>query len=88
MQADQHHRPPLSPQEGWLRGGRQVLHFRTVRYSRYSQALELKTGELTPSPSVSDGHISCDSYSDTPQELHQLSQAPKDVLGFIARTSS
>ena len=41
-------RPPLSPQEGWLSDGRQVLHFRPVRYSRFSQALELTTGELIP----------------------------------------
>ena len=39
-------RPPLSPQEGWLSDGRQVLHFNQVRYSRYSQALELTTGVL------------------------------------------
>jgi hypothetical protein len=41
-------RPPLSPQEGWLSDGRQVLHFNPVCYSRYSQALELTTGELIP----------------------------------------
>ena len=41
-------RPPLSPQEGWISDGRQVLHFNPVRYSRYSQALELTTGELIP----------------------------------------
>jgi hypothetical protein len=41
-------RPPLSPQEGWLSDGHQVLHFNPVRYSRYSQALELTTGELIP----------------------------------------
>jgi len=40
--------PPLSPKDGWLSDGRQVLHFRPVRYSRYSQALELSTGELIP----------------------------------------
>jgi hypothetical protein len=41
-------RPPLSPQDGWLCNGRQVLHFRPVRYERFSQALELTTGELIP----------------------------------------
>jgi hypothetical protein len=41
-------RPPLSPQEGWLSDGCQVLHFNPVRYSRYSQALELTTCELIP----------------------------------------
>jgi hypothetical protein len=32
--------PPLSPQEGWLSDGRQVLHFQPRRYDRWSQALE------------------------------------------------
>jgi hypothetical protein len=41
-------RPPLSPREGWLSDGRHVLHFRPLRYSRYSQALELTAGELIP----------------------------------------
>lgn len=41
-------RPPLSPQEGWLSSGGQVLHFRPVRYERFSQALELTAGELIP----------------------------------------
>ena len=41
-------RPPLSPQEGWISDGPQVLHFNPVRYSRYCQALELTTGELIP----------------------------------------
>lgn len=41
-------RPPLSPQDGWLWNGRQVMHFRPVRYSRFSQALELTNGELIP----------------------------------------
>ena len=41
-------RPPLSPRDGWLSDGRQVLHFNPVRYSRYSQALELTSGELIP----------------------------------------
>jgi hypothetical protein len=41
-------RPPLSPQDGWLCNSRQVLHFRPVRYERFSQALELTSGELIP----------------------------------------
>lgn len=41
-------RPPLSPQDGWLCNGCQVLHFRPVRYARFSQALELTSGELIP----------------------------------------
>jgi hypothetical protein len=40
--------PPLSPQDGWLCNGRQVLHFQPLRYSRFSQALELTSGELIP----------------------------------------
>ena len=39
-------RPPLSPQEGWISDGRQVLHFRPRRYDRWSQALEVTLGEL------------------------------------------
>ncbi|MFU8886863.1 MAG: DUF1651 domain-containing protein [Cyanobacteriota bacterium] len=42
-------RPPLSPREGWIGDGRQALHFRPVRYSRWSQALEVKLGELMAS---------------------------------------
>ena len=41
-------RIPLSPQEGWLSDGRQVLHFRPVRYDRWSQRLEVVSGELLP----------------------------------------
>ena len=39
-------RPPLSPQEGWLSDGRQVLHFRPRRYDRWSQSLEVTFGEV------------------------------------------
>ena len=39
-------RPPLSPQEGWLSDGRQVLHFRPMRYDRWSQSLEVTFGEV------------------------------------------
>jgi hypothetical protein len=41
-------RPPLSPQEGWLSDGRQVLHFKPLRYDRWSQSLELTFGEVMP----------------------------------------
>ena len=41
-------RPPLSPNEGWLSDGRQVLHFRPVRYTRFAQALEVTLGERLP----------------------------------------
>jgi hypothetical protein len=39
-------RPPLSPQEGWLSDGLQVLHFRPRRYDRWSQSLEVTLGEV------------------------------------------
>jgi hypothetical protein len=39
-------RPPLSPQEGWLSDGRQVLHFRPTRWSRFNPVLEVTSGEL------------------------------------------
>ena len=41
-------RPPFTPREGWISDGRQVLHFRPVRYDRWSQALEVTCGELLP----------------------------------------
>jgi hypothetical protein len=42
-------RPPLTPKEGWLSDGRQVLHFRPLHYSRSSQSLEVTLGEVMPS---------------------------------------
>jgi len=45
-------RPPLSPQEGWLSDGRQVLHFRPTRWSRFNPVLEVTSGELLPGESV------------------------------------
>jgi hypothetical protein len=39
-------RPPLSPQEGWLSDGRQLLHFRPRRYDSWSQSLEVTFGEV------------------------------------------
>ncbi len=39
-------RPPLSPREGWISDGRQVLHFRPLRYDRWSQSLEVTLGEV------------------------------------------
>jgi hypothetical protein len=44
--------PPLSPQEGWLSDGRQVLHFRPTRWSRHNQVLEVTSGELLPGEPV------------------------------------
>ena len=41
-------RPPLSPQEGWLSDGHQVLHFQPCRYDRWSQRLEVTFGEVRP----------------------------------------
>ncbi|MFO7629165.1 MAG: hypothetical protein R6W06_06555 [Prochlorococcaceae cyanobacterium] len=39
-------RPPLSPKDGWISDGRQVLHFKPLLYDRWSQALEVTLGEL------------------------------------------
>jgi hypothetical protein len=39
-------RPPLSPREAWLSDGRQVLHFRPTLWDRWSQRLEITSGEL------------------------------------------
>jgi hypothetical protein len=49
---DQARRAPLSPQEGWISDGRQVLQFRPLRYDRWSQSLELIVGELLPDQPV------------------------------------
>ena len=49
MHAGDRKRPPLSPREGWLSDGRQVLHFRPLRYARWAQALEVTLGELMAS---------------------------------------
>jgi hypothetical protein len=39
-------RPPLSPREGWLNDGRQVLHFRPRHYDHWCQSLEVTLGEV------------------------------------------
>ncbi len=44
--------PPLSPQEGWISDGRQLLHFRSTRWDRWCQELEVITGELLPGEAV------------------------------------
>ncbi len=43
---------PLSPQEGWLSDGRQVLRFRPTRWERTYQRLEITSGELLPGEQV------------------------------------
>jgi hypothetical protein len=45
-------RVPLSPQEGWLSDGRQVLHFRPTRWERLVQLLEITSGELLPDQKI------------------------------------
>jgi len=45
-------RPPLSPREAWIAGGRQVMHFRPTLWDRWSQRLEITSGELLPDQSV------------------------------------
>jgi hypothetical protein len=44
--------PPLSPKEAWLSDGRQVLHFRPTLWDRWSQRLEITSGELLPDQPV------------------------------------
>lgn len=44
--------PPLSPKEGWLSDGRQVLRFHTTRWERTYQRLEITSGELLPGEPV------------------------------------
>jgi hypothetical protein len=39
-------RPPLSSQEGRISDGRQLLHFQPGRYNRWSERLEVVSGEL------------------------------------------
>lgn len=47
--------PPLSPREGWIGDGRQVLHFRPLRHGRWSQALEPEApGRLDGLPAAVD----------------------------------
>ena len=41
-------RQPLSPREGWISDGRNVLHFKPLRYDRWSQSLEVTLGEVMP----------------------------------------
>ena len=45
-------RPPLTPKEGWLSDGRQVLRFRPTRWKRQVQRLEITSGELLPGEQV------------------------------------
>ncbi len=44
--------PPLSPKEGWLIHGRQVVRFRPTRWERTYQRLEITTGELLPDQEI------------------------------------
>ena len=45
-------RVPLTPKEGWLSNGRQVLRFRPTRWERTYQRLEITSGELLPGEQV------------------------------------
>ena len=45
-------RPPLTPKEGWLSDGRQVLRFRPTRWEREVHLLEVTTGELLPDQEI------------------------------------
>jgi hypothetical protein len=46
MTAAASRRPPLTPKEGWLIHGRQVLRFRPTRWERTYQRLELISPDL------------------------------------------
>ncbi|WP_094555507.1 DUF1651 domain-containing protein [Synechococcus sp. 1G10] len=52
MSAGASRRPPLSPKEGWLIHGRQVLRFRPCRWERDYQRLEITSGELLPDQAI------------------------------------
>ncbi|MCT0213818.1 MULTISPECIES: DUF1651 domain-containing protein [unclassified Synechococcus] len=52
MRAGASRQPPLSPKEGWLRDGRQVLRFRPTSYDRWNQRLEIISGDLLPGEPV------------------------------------
>ncbi len=45
-------RVPLSPKEGWLSDGSQVLRFRPTRWERLVQLLEITSGELLPDQEI------------------------------------
>ncbi|MCP9771663.1 DUF1651 domain-containing protein [Synechococcus sp. Tobar12-5m-g] len=45
-------RVPLTPKEGWLSDGRQVLRFRPTRWERLVHQLEITTGELLPDQEI------------------------------------
>ena len=52
MTAAASRRPPLTPKEGWLIHGRQVLRFRPTRWERTYQRLEITTGEVLPDQEI------------------------------------
>ncbi len=52
MTAAASRRPPLTPKEGWLIHGRQVLRFRPTCWERTYQRLEITTGELLPDQEI------------------------------------
>jgi hypothetical protein len=41
-------RPLLSTREAWISDGRQALHFPPTLWDRWSQRLEITSGELLP----------------------------------------
>jgi hypothetical protein len=45
-------RVPLTPQEGWLSDGRQVVRFRRTCWERLVQLLEITSGELLPDQEI------------------------------------
>ncbi|WP_216909432.1 hypothetical protein [Synechococcus sp. CCY 0621] len=56
-------RVPLTPKEGWLSDGRQVLRFRPTRWERTDQRLEITSGVLAIDPVLrrrQSGRLSAD----------------------------
>jgi len=52
MSSEPNQRVPLTPREGWLSDGRQVLRFRPTRWEREYHRLEITAGELLPDQEV------------------------------------
>ena len=44
--------PQPAPKDNWISDGRQVLHFRPALWDRWSQRLEITSGERLPDQSV------------------------------------
>ena len=45
-------RIPASPADAWISDGQRVLHFRALIWDRWTQALEVTSGQLLPDQEV------------------------------------